>query len=67
MSELINQDQLAEIMGYTRSGDVERKLIEQGIRPIYGKPGHFFVTLDMLNAARGILNSVQSIDKEDLF
>lgn len=46
---VINERRLAELMGYTRIGDVERKLIEQGIRPIYGKPGHFFVTKEMLN------------------
>lgn len=52
---IITSDELAQFMGYDRPGDVERKLREQGIRPIYGRPGHFFVTLDMLNAAGGIL------------
>lgn len=64
-ANILNQDQLAAIMGYERVGDVEKKLIEQGIRPIYGKPGHFFVTVDMLNAARGV--GVQSANSDDVF
>lgn len=52
---VLDQDQLGALMGYERAGDVERKLIAQGIRPIYGKPGHFFVTLDQLTAAGGTM------------
>lgn len=51
---ILDQTQLAELMGYVRVGDVERRLIEQGIKPIYGKAGHFFITQDMLNASRGL-------------
>lgn len=51
---IFNEIQLANLMGFIRIGDVERKLVEQGIRPIYGKPGHFFVTMDMINAASSI-------------
>ena len=51
---ILDQDQLASLMGYERAGDVERRLVQQGIRPIYGRPGHFFITVDQLNAVRGI-------------
>ena len=46
---VLSQKQLMKLMGYSRPGDVEKRLIEQGIRPIYGRPGHFFVTLGMLS------------------
>lgn len=46
---VLDQDQLMALMGYQRPGDVERKLIEQGVQPIYGRPGRFFITLPMLS------------------
>jgi len=62
---IFNETQLANLFGYIRIGDVERKLVEQGIRPIYGKPGHFIVTMDMLNAARGIFLKNHEDDEDD--
>jgi hypothetical protein len=53
-ASILDQDQLAKLTGYIRPSDIERCLIKQGIRPIYGKAGHFFVTKEMINATRGI-------------
>lgn len=64
MPNIFNEIQLAYLLGYSRIGDVERKLVEQGIRPIYGKPGHFFVTREMLNAARGISHEENEYHEE---
>jgi hypothetical protein len=63
---VFNERDLAELLGYERIGDVEKKLREQGIRPIYGKPGHFFVTGDMINHAAGVTGST-AIVKKGLF
>lgn len=64
-ANILDQDQIAAAMGYERVGDAEKKLIEQGIRPIYGRRGCFFVTIDMLNAARGV--GTASANSEELF
>ena len=62
--EVFNQDQLCQLMGYETPGLAERKLIEQGIRPIYGRKGRWFVTLAMINAARGIRPAEPKDDNE---
>lgn len=61
---ILSQHQVAKLMGYERPGDAERKLINQGITPFYGRPGHWFITLDQLLAARGILKGGHTQDAE---
>ena len=65
-TNIIDQDLLCRLMGYTRPGAVERKLLKQGITPIYGRHGRFFVTLDMLNASRGVFPSQESSNDDSL-
>jgi hypothetical protein len=60
---VFDEKELADLMGYERIGDVEKKLREQGIRPIYGKPGHFFVTSEMINHAAGVTGSIAVVKK----
>lgn len=45
--------QLQEITGYKRAGDVERCLKRQGVRYLYGKDG-VWTTLEAVNEACGV-------------
>lgn len=56
---LFGQDALCELMGCKRPSDAARLLENQGIKPIQGRPGFWFVTLDQINAARGIVTGQQ--------
>ena len=60
MSEkLIIDKEIAHAMGYKSLKMCEKKLIEQGITPIYGRHGRFFVTAEMLN------KNITTEDKSD--
>jgi len=54
MNAILRLPDLAEITGYTRAGDVERCLREQGIKVFRGKGGAPWTTLALVNAAGGI-------------
>jgi hypothetical protein len=64
MTTLINTDQLKQLTGYTRSGDIERCLDSQGVKYLHGKNGPI-TTLDALNNALGI--KTEHNDKSEKF
>ena len=64
---LIGQDELCGLLGCKRPGDAARLLEKQGIKPIRGRPGFWFVTLDQLNAAGGITKASNDDDETALF
>lgn len=45
---LISHFEVCNLMGYKNPGDAEKKLREQGITPIYGKSGYFFIAIHQL-------------------
>jgi len=53
MNEFLNTEELKEITGYKRSGDIEKCLESQNIRFFHGKNGPW-TTLDLINAAKGL-------------
>jgi hypothetical protein len=53
MDRLITIEQLKTLTGYTRVGDVERCLHQNGVAFLYGRHGPF-TTVDALNVAMGI-------------
>lgn len=55
LPDILEQDQLAQLTGYTRAGDIERVLREQGIEPFYGRGGRLFVLREQFLAAKGII------------
>ncbi len=55
MDNLIGQERFCELLGCKRPSDAARLLEKQGVIPFKGRPGSWFVTLDQLNAARGIV------------
>lgn len=61
---IIDHIELMRLTGYEKPGMVAEKLREQGIRPFYGRAGYFFITLEMLNAARGIFQTPDSNSEE---
>ena len=68
MTEILDQDDLMQLMGYERAGDVERKLIKQGIKPIYGRSGRFFLTYRMLEGPLNQNNTAgQPRDPSEIF
>lgn len=57
---------LQRITGYQRRSDVERSLVEQGIRMFRGRTGPW-TTLDLINQAAGLTPaSVERYDAEIL-
>lgn len=52
MNETLNFEDLKKITGYTRQGDVERCLKDQGIKVFWGKSGPW-TTLHHLNHPYG--------------
>ena len=52
-AHIINTDDLKQITGYERPGDVEKCLKKQGVRFFFGKNGPW-TTLDLINAAGGL-------------
>jgi hypothetical protein len=60
MNTVVTFPQLCEITGYERSGDVERCLRAQGIRMFKGKGGVPWTTIDLINAAGGLLHNASA-------
>lgn len=58
-------DDLKELTGYERAGDVERILKESGIRYFPSRKG-CWTTLALVNAAGGIVNDQQQGDGDIL-
>ncbi len=59
MNDVVSTEELKEITGFQRSGDVEKCLESQGIRFFHGKNGPW-TTLDLINAAKGLTALSQS-------
>lgn len=57
---ILNCDQLMEATGYDRPGDLCRSLEAQGVRYLKGKGGKPWTTLDLINAAAGLVTSSSS-------
>ena len=55
LSSLVSIEQLQAITGYDRWGDVTRCLDTHGIRYFLGKGGRPWTTVDIINAAAGVL------------
>ena len=55
-SPLLTTEQLFEATGHKQLGALKRTLSEQGIRYFYGKSGHIWTTIDLVNAAAGLLS-----------
>ncbi len=53
MNEVLNTEELKEITGFKRSGDVEKCLESQDVRFFHGKNGPW-TTLSLINAAKGL-------------
>lgn len=51
---ILTDADLCKIMQLKSPGAVEKRLLSQGIRPFPGGKGHFFITIQQLNHARGI-------------
>ncbi len=54
MAFLISIDELKIATGYKKAADVEKCLQKNGVKVIYGKPGHIFTTLEAINKALGV-------------
>ncbi|MCW8918923.1 MAG: DUF4224 domain-containing protein [Gammaproteobacteria bacterium] len=65
LPDILEQDQLIRLTGYTRAADIERVLREQGIEPFYGRGGRLFVLREQFLAARGIIKTAL-LDEEPL-
>lgn len=50
---VLNFEQLQQATGYQRRSDVERSLIDQGVRIFRGRSGPW-TTIDLINRAGGI-------------
>lgn len=53
----VSCDQLMALTDYAREGDLKRALDDQRIRYFIGKGGKPWTTLDLINAAAGLVNS----------
>ena len=49
MNEVLTKSEVTQLLGYKYPGLAEKKLRAQGITPIYGRKGHWFVTLSQIN------------------
>lgn len=52
-SDVLSFEDLQRITGYQRRSDVERTLLEQGIRMFRGRTGPW-TTIDLINRAGGV-------------
>lgn len=61
---LITDERIAVLMGYKphQTGMARRKLEDQGVHPFPGRAGRWFITIDQLNAARGIVQAAANTD-----
>ena len=64
MTSLVNLEQLKQITGYYRPGDIERCLKKNGIRFLYGQGGKIFTTIDAINAAMGLKSETPDTTQE---
>ncbi|MCO7536516.1 hypothetical protein NJH24_17205 [Pseudomonas asiatica] len=53
ISDVLSFEDLQRITGYQRRSDVERTLVQQGIRMFRGKSGPW-TTIDLINRAGGV-------------
>ena len=51
----LTTEQLSLLTGYERASDLKRALDAQGIRYFWGKGGRIWTTIDLVNAAGGLL------------
>jgi len=63
---ILDQDDLMALMGYERVGDVERALIDYGIKPVRGKKGRIFITYGMLEQCIQANNQTASLTADDI-
>lgn len=57
-SRVLTFDDLKRITGYARRADVERTLLEQGIRIFRGRSGPW-TTVELINQAGGLRPAIQ--------
>ena len=55
---ILTTEQLLEATGFERVADLTRILNEQNIRYFWGKGGRPWTTLDLVNAASGLVRGV---------
>lgn len=55
MNKLIKFKELQEITGYKRASDIEGALKAEGIACFHGKDNTVWTTLDIINAAGGLV------------
>lgn len=63
-TRLIDTEQLKNVTGYDRPGDIERCLRAAGVRFLYGKSGKIFTTIDAINAAMGLESQVPPTEQK---
>lgn len=59
---LIDQERMCKLLGCKQPAMASRLLKKEGIVPISGRNGHWFVTIDQINAARGIIKNIDTIE-----
>ena len=64
MSQLISTEQLKKATGYERVSDIERCLVSNRVKFLYGKNNTIFTTLDAFNAALGITNDLTTTEQQ---
>lgn len=65
MTSLVNLDQLKEITGHKTAPAVERCLIKNGVRFLYGRRG-VYTTTDAINAVMGLKNQDLTAASEEI-
>lgn len=58
-SHVLSCDDLREVTGYQRAADIERCLVEQGVKVFRGRLGPW-TTIDLINQAGGITPQAQN-------
>lgn len=53
---ILDQDQATELLGYGSPGMTRSKLRKQGIEPVDGARGRWFITLQQIAQAKGKLD-----------
>lgn len=59
---ILTCEDLREITGYQRSADIERCLVEQGIKVFRGRLGPW-TTIDLINYAGGLRTNIDNDDE----
>lgn len=69
MQGIVSTEELLEVTGYTRAGDLCRCMDNQGIRYFLGRYARPWTTLDLINAAGGLApggpTKVDTYDPDD--